>query len=45
MKKQDTQKRKEAYTKPEVYTHEPLRNITAIGPDVMPPSGPPSGGI
>ena len=23
---------KEAYTKPEVYTHEPLRNITAQGP-------------
>ena len=34
MKKQDTQKKKEAYTKPEVYTHEPLRNITANGPDV-----------
>ncbi len=43
MKKQDTQKRKEAYTKPEVYTHEPLRNITARGPDVTPPDGPPGG--
>ena len=43
MKKQDTQKKKDAYTKPEVYTHEPLRNLTANGPDVMSPSGAPSG--
>ena len=46
MKKVEKNKtKKEAYTKPEVYTHEPLRNITAIGPDVMPPSVPPSGGF
>ena len=32
MKKQDTQKKKEVYVKPEVFTHEPLRNITADGP-------------
>ena len=43
MKNKETQKKKDPYTKPEVYTHEPLRNITAIGPDVMTPSVPPSG--
>jgi hypothetical protein len=32
MKNKPTQKKKEAYTKPEVHTHEPLRNITADGP-------------
>ena len=36
MKKAQSQKQKEVYTKPEVFTHEPLRNITAIGPDVLP---------
>ena len=45
MKKQDTQKKKEAYTKPMLYTHEPLRNITARGPDGTAPSVPPSGGF
>ena len=47
MKNKETQKQKETYTKPEVFTHEPLRNITANGPDVMPtPRTPtPGGGI
>ena len=29
MKNKQPQKKKEAYTKPEVFTHEPLRNITS----------------
>ncbi len=29
MKNKQPGKKKEAYTKPEVFTHEPLRNITA----------------
>jgi len=29
MKNPQPQNKKEAYTKPEVFTHEPLRNITA----------------
>ena len=28
--------KKGPYTKPEVYTHEPLRNITAEGPNMFP---------
>ena len=32
MKNKETQKQKEAYTKPMLYTHEPLRNITLDGP-------------
>ena len=30
MNNQQGQKKKEAYTKPELFTHEPLRNITAM---------------
>ena len=29
MQNKQSQKKKETYSKPEVYTHEPLRNITA----------------
>ena len=36
MNNKQTQKKKEAYTKPEVFTHEPLRNLTANGPDMRP---------
>jgi len=32
MTTKNPQPKKEAYTKPEVHTHEPLRNITADGP-------------
>ncbi len=31
MKNKETQKKKEAYTKPELVTHAPLRDITATG--------------
>jgi len=34
MKNPQPQNKKEAYTKPEVFTHEPLRNITARGSDM-----------
>jgi len=38
MKNKDTQKQKEAYTKPMLYTHEPLRNITLDGPAPFTPA-------
>ena len=37
MKKAQSQKKKEVYTKPELFTHDPLRNITADGPNGNPP--------
>ena len=40
MQNKQSQKKKETYTKPEVYTHEPLRNITAEGPGMDPTANP-----
>ena len=33
MNTQDTPKKREAYIKPMVHWHEPLRNVTAAGPN------------